>query len=197
MENNFLLTSKGEAQHYKELITERFLGNPRMALLYDKGKPSFRSNVSSLVNYCYTIAERLNGVYVAKNKKSIVLFYEKKRFRKTLGDFFRYLRVARGIPLSNIGGVLRREKLIDKNKMQLDNYLYVWFIAQDAAYTKLDGLIEINTMLSAYAQNIGLPILFETSDKRLLRFYKHAGFDLYKTLEVDHETIYFYSKMNP
>lgn len=193
MENNKRQLSDAEILHYKKLISNRFVENPRMSLLFNKDKKSFKKKVFNLVNYCFQVALNTNGVYVAKNKKTIVLFYEHTKLKKNLSDYLRYLNVVKSIPISNLKNVLHNEKEIKRHKLKLDNYLYVWFIAQEEGYGKLDGLNEINKMLFKLSNERELPILFETSDIRLIRFYKHVGFDVYKKLKRGDETIYFFA----
>lgn len=177
-----------------------------MSLLFNKEKKSFKKNVFNLVDYCYNLALKANGVYVAENKKTIVLYYEKKKLKKSFGDYYRYLKVAKGISIFNLAAVLRSEKEIQNHKIKLDNYIYVWFIAQKEGYGKLDGLQEINQMLFTMSHKTNLPIVFETSDTKLIKYYKHIGYDVYKELERGDETVYFladqdtvaqYRKENP
>ena len=188
--------SKEEQSHYIQLISNRFLNNPRMALLFNKKKQSFSKNVYNAVRYCFQVALKNQGVYIAENKKTIVLFYEHQKLRKTFGDFCRYMKVVKGIPLKNIPKVLQNEKKIKANRLNYNNYIYVWFIAQEEGYRSLEGLNEINKMLFKMSNKSQLPILFETSDTRLLGFYKHVGFDVYRELENEEETIYFFSDKN-
>lgn len=193
MENNNLQLSKAEITHYKRLISKRFLQNPRMSLLFNKNKKSFEKNVSNLVDYCFHLALKANGVYVTKNKQTIVLFYEQNQLKKSFGDYLRYLKVIKGIPISKLKNVMKSEKEVKENKLDLDNFIYVWFIAQDEAYEKIDGLIEINQKLLALSNKKQLPLMFETSDSRLLNFYTRAGFTMYNQLERGKETIYFFA----
>ena len=192
MENKKQL-SREEQLHYIQLISNRFLKNPRMALLFNKNKKSFKKNVFNTVNYCFKVAMYNNGVYVAENNKTIVLFYEHKKLKKRFEDYYRYLKVVRGISLANIKKVLQNEKEVKKHKLKVGNYIYVWFIAQEEGYGSLEGLNEINKMLFKLSATRNMPILFETSDIRLLRFYKHVGFDVYKKLKRENETIYFFA----
>lgn len=185
--------SKAAQTHYIQLISNRFLKNPRMALLFDNSKPKFSRNVFNAVRYCFHIAMKNQGVYIAENKKTIVLFYEHQKLRKTFGDFCRYLKVLQGIPLKNVRKILQNEKRVKANRLPVNNYIYVWFIAQEKGYGRLEGLNEINKMLFKISSTTQLPILFETSDTRLLSFYKHVGFDVYKELTNGKETIYFFS----
>jgi len=169
MENNRLHLSKSERLHYKKLIVKRFIKNPRMSLLFNKEKRSYEKNVFNLVDYCFDVALKSNGVYIAKNKKTIVLFYENNKLKKTFSDYYKYAKVISGIPFSNLKRVLRSEREIKKNKLKLDNYIYVWFIAQEDGYGKVDGLVEINKMLFSLSNTLKLPIIFETSDVKLLK----------------------------
>lgn len=193
MENNRLEFSKADVLHYKELIADRFVDNPRMSLLFDKSRKNFKKNVFNLVDYCFQIALNINGIYIAKNRKTIVLFYQHKKFKRTLADYLRYFRIIRTIPFFNFRKILANENEIKKRKLKLDNYIYVWFIAQERGYGKLDGLNEINKMLLNLSHISQLPILFETSDVRLINFYKHVGFDIYDKFTLSEETIYFFA----
>ncbi|TMM31988.1 hypothetical protein FDT66_00550 [Polaribacter aestuariivivens] len=77
--------------------------------------------------------------------------------------------------------------------MKIDNYIYVWFIAQEKNYGKLDGLIEINKILINYSNKKNLPILLETSNIEVLNLYKRAGFRIYKTKKSNGEILYFFT----
>lgn len=178
--------------YYKNLLARRFLSNPRMGMVFGNRKSSLPRKVANFVNYCFDIASRLDGVFVASNRKTIVLFYEKKKFKKTWKDHMRYLGIALSIPVLKIPKVLKIEREIAQHRIQLDNYLYVWFLAQEEEYSKLDGLVEINKMLAAKAEDLGVPLVFETSDIRLLRFYDQAGYTRYAKLKRGDETTYFF-----
>tara|TARA_B110000908_G_C10199051_1_gene424444 strand:- start:237 stop:851 length:615 start_codon:yes stop_codon:yes gene_type:complete len=182
-----------EKKQYINLITERFLTNPRMSFLFDhqKGKKYYKS-VQKLVEYCFHIALSLNGFYISKNKKTIVLFYEKKEFQRNKQDYLRYFKVLIRIKMRKLFIILGNEKKIKKNRLKIDNYIYVWFIAQEKEYRKLDGLIEINTMLFEYAKKKNIPILLETSNLAVLKLYKRAGFKVYKKQKTEEGTLYFF-----
>jgi|JI6StandDraft_1071083.scaffolds.fasta_scaffold338522_2 hypothetical protein len=195
MENQNLSLSKQEIKFYINLITQRFLSNPRMTMLFNKNSNSFNKNVKNLVQYCFLLAYKNNGIYIAKNKKTIMLFY-KKKLKKNIFDHFRYLKVIIGISTLKLFKILKNEKLTNEAKIKLDNYIYVWFIAQEIGYGKLDGLIEVNNILFEISKNENLPILFETSDKNLLHLYNRAGFVIYNTLSIENQTINFFINKN-
>ena len=193
MDNSSFNIKEEDHFFYKKLITERFLNNPRMSLLFSKEKKDFNKKVFRLINYCFSIAVKQKGVYVSNNKKTIVLFYEQEKFKKSLDDYIRFFNVIKSISFFKLKRVLKNEKEVKEHKLKLNNYIYVWFIAQDKNYKKLDGLVEINKMLFDLARKRKLPILFETSDYRLLNFYKKAGFDIYNQMVREGEIIYFFA----
>lgn len=192
MENNLKL-SKKEKKTYINLITQRFLTNPRMIFLFEKKSPEkYYFKVKKLVEYCFCIALKLNGCYISKNKKTLVLFYEKKKFKQNKYDYYRYLKVLLNIRIKKIFEVLKNEKLIKQKRLNIDNYIYVWFIAQEKNYRKLDGLIEINNLINQISNQKKIPILLETSNKAVLNLYRRAGFEIYTTLKTNRDEIYFF-----
>ena len=193
MENNYFNIKEDDYNFYKKLITERFLNNPRMCLLFDKSKNNFYNKVFNLVNYCFLIAIKQRGVYITNNKKAIVLFYEQEKLKKSLDDYINFFKVIKNIPFFKLINVLKNEKEVNKHKLKAKNYIYVWFIAQDKEYKKIDSLIEINNVLFDLAKNSKLPVIFETSDTRLLHLYKRAGFEIYNKVKIRKQIIYFFT----
>ncbi len=173
------------------LVSERFESNPRIKALFDKKDNCFKDNVRNLISYCFTLAYRLNGVFIASNQKTIIFHYEKKRFNQTIEDLFRYSKVILGIKLSKIYVNMRRERIIKKSRLSFPNYIYVWFLAQEKGYGRLDGLIEIQHFLFSEAIIKNLPILLETSNEDVVKLYQRASFKIYNEMIVDNETIYF------
>lgn len=194
MEMSKLDLSKKEKTYYIDLITERFLDNPRMLFLFNnESEQKYYKCVKKLVEYCFYLALRLDGVYISKNKKTLVLFYEKNKFKQKYSDYIRYVKVLLNIKSRNIIEVLNNEKKIKENRIKLDNYIYVWFIAQEKKYGKLDGLTEVNNMLTNYCKNKNLPILLETSNLNVLNLYKRAGFKVYNVQKIKNNVIYFFA----
>lgn len=189
---NTFKISEQEKEFYINLISERFLSNSRMLFLFDKkNEKKYYYRVRRLVEYCFLLALKLGGLYIAKNKKTIVLFYEKKKFKRNNIDYLRYIRILLSIKIKKILMVLKNEKKINKTKLKIDDYIYVWFIAQEKNYGKIDGLIEINEMLFKHSKKKNLPILLETSNITVLNLYKRAGFVIYNRLKLEENIIYF------
>ncbi len=164
-----------------QLLTRAFLQNPRMQSFVRGGKPTFRK-VRPIMEYAYGIAHRLGGVFWAKNEKTVVLYYQKSRFSQSWSDMLNYLKIVlHCVGLRRVPSLYQRERLIKQMRASDSDYLYVWFLAQDRNYHKIDGLIEVNKHLIQRAKELQLPILIETTDKRNLSIYKRVGFKIYNT----------------
>lgn len=180
------------ANRHIDLIAYRFLDNPRMKLLFDFKSYQYPAYVRYLIRYCYKIAQRLGGVFEASNKKTIMLYYRKSLFHRNLIDFFRYVRVALNIGIKNIPKIAKQEERIKQHRMDLKDYIYVWFLAQEHGYGKLDGLLEVRDHLLLLSHLYNLPILLETTNPDLIKLYSRAGFKQYEVQEIGNEKIYYF-----
>lgn len=166
------------------LLTNAFLNNPRMFSLIGKNAMNFAKKVGMILHYTYTLAKRINGVFFSTNEKTVMLYYRKSDFRHNFQDYRNYLKIALFcVPPSNLLSALRREKKIASLREKKEDYLYVWFLAQEETYDKLDGLREAKIFLLNKAKELNLPILVETTEKRLLILYRRLGFDIYRSWE--------------
>lgn len=179
-------------KRHTDLIVDRFIDNPRMQLIFEKTSYYYPQHVHDLVRYCYRIALRLGGVFESSNRKAITLYYRKSQFHRNIIDLLRYLKVALDIGIRNIPKVLKQEKTIALKRKPLKDYIYVWFLAQDRNYKRLDGLIEIRDHLIRLSKSSQLPILMETTNSALIKFYHRAGFLMYDMHQIGEEQIYFF-----
>lgn len=174
-----------------KIVSERFEANPRVITLFDPKRDNFAQKVQNLINYCYHICKKLDGIYVSSNQKTIIFFYYKKDFRQSYDDYLRYAKMIFGIPCSKLWASIKREKLIKKRRPNLENYIYVWFLAQEKTHRGLGGLIEIQNFLFTKAMEYKLDILLETSNPDLIKLYERAGFKIYHVLIIKGEEIFF------
>lgn len=174
-----------------KIVSTRFESNPRMLSLFDVNSHGFQKNILNLVEYCYHIVQRLGGVFVASNQKTIIFYYLKSSFSQNFSDYFRYLKIVFTISPKNILTNLKRETLIKKTRLDVSDYIYVWFLAQEKGYGKIDGLIEVQQHLFKLSKEKKLPILLETSNEEVLTLYLRASFKVYHILETKGEKIYF------
>lgn len=166
-----------------DLVSTAFLNNPRIKSFVGGDSTSIRK-VKPIIEYAYEIVDRLGGIYYSTNEKTVIFYYQKSQFNKTWKDTFNYLKIIfKSIGLNRILPIYFREQNVKGLRAQDKDYLYVWFLAQDKDYHKLDGLREVNNHLIQKSEALGLPILIETTDKRNLIMYKRVGFKVYNTWE--------------
>jgi hypothetical protein len=164
-----------------DLVSHAFLNNPRIKSFVG-GDSSSIQKVRPIIEYAYDIAHRLDGIYHSSNKKAVIFYYQKSKFTKTWKDRLNYLKVIiKSIGLDRTMPIYFREKKVQDIRAKEEDYIYVWFLAQEANYNKLDGLLELNAHLIEKSQALKLPILIETTDKRNIVMYQRIGFEIYNT----------------
>jgi len=174
-------SAKSEDEKILHLLTETFLDNARMRTLIGENASNFKQKVRTIIEYTYSICKNIDGVFFSSNEKTVMLFYQKSEFKHRLRDYFNYLKIALFcVSPSNLVRAFKRERKITQLREQKDDYLYVWFLAQDKNYSSLDGLREAKHFLMNKVEALQLPILVETTDRRLLIIYKRLGFDIYR-----------------
>lgn len=167
-----------------DLLTQCFLHNLRMFSLIGKNATNFQAKVRIVMNYTFGISKRLNGIFFSSNEKTVMLFYRKKEYKHHFIDYINYLKIILFcVPLTNLFTAFRREQKIKSLRAKEDDYLYVVFLGQEPGYTKLDGLLEAKNFLLKKAAEMKVPILVETTEKKLLIFYRRLGFDIYQSWE--------------
>ncbi len=175
------------------MMTSAFLNNPRMKSFVGSDKTSFEK-VRPVIEYAYEITHRLNGIFYARNQKTVIFYYQKSQFSTTFKDTLNYLKIIiKTIGLARALPIYLREKKVKKLRATDLDYIYVWFLAQDPNYHHLDGLREVNLHLIAKSEELALPILMETSDRRNLVMYKRVGFEVYNSWqdEANNLTIWY------
>ena len=173
------------------IISDRFESNPRIKALFDINDNRYMTNVKNLIDYCYNISKRLNGIFIASNRKTIIFYYLKSEYSQTLGDVWRYAKFVLAIKPQKLWRNLKREQMINRSRLSLPNYIYVWFLAQEKGYGRIDGLIEVQKFLFNKALEKNLPILLETSNEEVVKLYQRASFSIYHEIEMYGEKIYF------
>lgn len=175
----------------KNIIKDVFHDHPRIKKLFNESKDGFKARYSKLIDYSYEIVKLSNGVFVASNEKTVLLFYRTYK-KKSLKSLFLYFRLLLVIKPSLIKGILKEEKIIKANRLKIPDYYYAWYLAQSSDYSKLDGLFEARNFLINKSRENNIPILLETAKEELVKFYIKGGFDLYKTVSNEGIKIYFF-----
>lgn len=145
----------------------------------------------ALMNYAFETCLRWGKVYVSddNNAAALVLLPHLKKF-SLYALYLDLVLVLKGIGLSRVLKVLKREKLI-KQQHPKTPFAYFWFIGVRKEFQGQGlGSKLLSEKIKAHSM---LPIYLETSTLRNLPLYKHMGFSIYKTLDIG-STVYLMKK---
>lgn len=143
-----------------------------------------------IMSYCYHLAKRLQGFYTTSNNSTILLYYQKSAFKKSVSDWMRYLQMAFFvIGPRRILHTYKREAKVNAvrnsltRKFKDKDFIYVWFMAQKDGNPSYKGLLESSNHVKQLSMERNLPIYMETTESRLLKIYERAGFVFYDVME--------------
>lgn len=169
---------KSDRELIIEMVTEAFEQNPR-AMAMIKKKDPVRS-IRLMAEYAYYLIKKFDGIYLSQDKSTVLFYYTKKEYRRTLMDNLKYGQMfLKAIRPSQLIPTLKREKYIEGLRPDYDDFIYVWILASDQGKTSIRGLADINQHLHKLSERLQLPILIETTLAKLLRLYKYVGFEPY------------------
>ncbi|MCP4314221.1 MAG: hypothetical protein GY790_23455 [Bacteroidetes bacterium] len=169
---------KSDRELIIEMVTIAFEQNPR-AMAIVKKKNAARS-VRLMTEYAYQLVEKFDGIYLSKDKSTVLFYYQKSRYRRSLVDYVRYGQMfMKAIRPSQLYPTLKREKFIANLRLPYDDYIYVWILGSDQSRTSIRGLADINQHLYELSERLQIPILIETTLEKLLKFYRYGGFEIY------------------
>ncbi len=160
------------------MVTAAFEQNPRAMAMIKKKDP--KRSVRLMTEYAYHIVDKMDGIYLSADKSTVLFYYLKSRYKRTLNDYVKYgLMFMKAIRLSQLFPSLKREKYIASLRKPHADYIYVWVLGSDQSRTSIRGLADINEHLHKLSEDLQLPILIETTIERILRLYHYVGFEDY------------------
>jgi len=161
-----------------EMVTEAFEQNPRAMAMLKKKNP--KRSIRLMAEYAYYLIRKFDGIYLSKDKSTVLFYYTKKEYHRTFVDYLKYGQMfMKAIRPSQLLPTLKREKYIAGLRPDYDDFIYVWILASDQSKTSIRGLADINEHLYEVSERLQLPILIETTIAKLLRLYKYVGFEPY------------------
>lgn len=165
-------------------ITEAFFKNQRLRSMV-KGGENVYNGINALVTYCYALVKNHGGLFCSEDLKTYMLYYRKGTFRKGLLDWVNYICLAvKVIGIKNLPAIFLREKKvksirdIEASKHGEEDYLYIWFLAQQGK-EDLKDLLSARRHILNKAKEEGLSIYLECTCLRLKRIYSRFGFEFY------------------
>ena len=161
-----------------EMVAEAFESNPRAQAMMKKKDPA--RSVRLMTEYAYDLMESMDGIYLSDDNSTVLFWYIKSKYRRSLADYLRYGRLFfRAIRISQVIPTLRREKLIASLRPDYSDYIYVWVLGSEQGSTSVKGLAEINSFLNRKSEELQIPVLIETTVEKMLKLYNYVGFDTY------------------
>jgi len=161
-----------------EMVSTAFEQNPRAMAMVKKKNPA--RSVRLMTEYAYQLVEKFDGIYLSEDKSTVLFYYQKSRYRRTLVDYLKYGQMfMKAIRPSQLFPTLKREKYIASLRPGYDDYIYVWILGSDQSRTSIRGLADIRDHLFQLSERLQMPILIETTIEKLLKLYNYVGFDVY------------------
>jgi len=160
------------------IVTHAFEQNPRAQAIMKQQNPS--RSVRHMTEYAYELVDKFNGIYLSEDKTTVLFYYLKSQYKRTLVDYLRYGSMfLKAIKSSQLFPTLKREKYIASLRPPYEDYIYVWVLASDPNTTSIRGLADIRDHLFGLSEKLQLPILIETTVEKVLKLYRYVGFEEY------------------
>ena len=160
------------------IVTNAFEENPRVQAMIKRKNPT--RGVRLMTEYAYNLVEKFDGIYLSKDKTTILFYYRNSQYRRGLVDYLKYGKMfLKAIKPSQLFPTLKREKYIKSLRRDYEDYIYVWILGSDPETTSIRGLVDIRDHLFGLSKKLNLPILIETTIEKVLKLYEYVGFDIY------------------
>jgi hypothetical protein len=164
------------------IVSRAFEQNPRAMAMMKKKNPA--RSVRLMTEYAYRLVEKFNGIYLSKDKTTVLFYYRKSQYNRTLIDYLRYGKMfMQAIRPSQLFPTLKREKYIASQRPGYKDYIYVWVLGSVPNNKSLNGLADIRDHLFGLSEKLQLPILIETTVDKVRKLYHYVGFEEYHKWE--------------
>lgn len=164
------------------ILTAAFEQNPRFQAVIKKTNPT--RSVRHMTEYAYHLIDRLDGIYLSEDKTTVLFYYIKRQYNRSLRDYLRYARMfLQAIRPSQYLPAIRREKQVARLRKDYDDYIYVWVLGSVPNNKSLRGLADIRDHLFGLSEKLQLPILIETTVEKVRKLYHYVGFEEYHKWE--------------
>jgi hypothetical protein len=181
------------------IVTRAFEQNPRAVAMMKKKNPA--RSVRLMTEYAYQLVDKFDGIYLSKDKTTVLFYYKKSQYKRGFVDYIRYGKMfIRAIRPSQLFPTLKREKYIVSLRPDYKDYIYVWVLGSVPDNKSLKGLSDIRDHLFGMSEKLQLPILIETTVEKVRKLYRYVGFEEYHKWEDSEAgiTVWFLErKVNP
>jgi hypothetical protein len=164
------------------IVTRAFEQNPRVQTMIKKKNPS--RSVRLMTEYAYDLVDQFDGIYLSKDKTTVLFYYKKSQYKRGFIDYIRYGKMfMKAIRPSQFFPTVKREKFITDLRPDYEDYIYVWVLASVPDNKSLKGLADIRDHLFGLSEKLQLPILIETTVEKVRKLYRYVGFEEYHKWE--------------
>ena len=164
------------------IVSNAFEQNPRVMSMVKKKDPS--RNVRLMTEYAYELVEKFNGIYLSKDKTTVLFYYLESQYKRSFIDYLKYGKMfMKAIRPSQLMPTLKREKHIKSLRLDYEDFIYVWILGSDPNKTSIRGLADIRNHLFGLSEKLQLPILIETTVEKVRKLYHYVGFEEYHKWE--------------
>ena len=181
------------------IVTRAFEQNPRAVAMMKKKNPA--RSVRLMTEYAYQLVDKFDGIYLSKDKTTVLFYYKKSQYKRGLIDYIRYGKMfMQAIRPSQLFPTLKREKYIVSLRPDYKDYIYVWVLGSVPDNKSLKGLSDIRDHLFGMSEKLQLPILIETTVEKVRKLYRYVGFEEYHKWEDSEAGInvwFLERKLNP
>lgn len=166
-----------------EILSESFYENPSVHYVV-KNDHKVNLRIKALMEYAYDMCFKFGKVILSDDKNSCALLMWSAK-KKTVVPWDIKLAL-KAIGLARVPKVLKRESMIKKHHPETP-FLYLWFIGVDPAHQKQGlGPALLNQVIDI-SRDENTPIYLETSVPENIPWYKKHGFEVYKSINLDHK----------
>lgn len=160
------------------IIERAFIENPRLVTMAKKGK--LEKSVRGMTKYAYYLVSKFNGIYLSKDKTTVLFYYLKSQYKMNLWDYLKYMWMfLTCIKISQFIPTIIRERKIESMRPDIPDYIYVWILGSVPGNKSLQGLADIRDHLWDMSKELNLPILIETTIDKVIKLYRYVGFEVY------------------
>jgi len=181
------------------IVTRAFEQNPRAVAMMKKRNPA--RSVRLMTEYAYQLVDKFDGIYLSKDKTTVLFYYKKSQYKRGFIDYLKYGKMfMQAIRPSQLFPTLKREKYIASLRPDYKDYIYVWVLGSVPDNKSLKGLADIRDHLFGMSEKLQLPILIETTVEKLRKLYRYVGFEEYHKWEDSEAGInvwFLERKLNP
>ena len=181
------------------IVSNAFEQNPRVMSMVKQKDPS--RNVRLMTEYAYQLVEKFNGIYLSKDKTTVLFYYLESQYKRSFIDYLKYGKMfMKAIRPSQLMPTLKREKHIKSLRLDYEDFIYVWILGSDPNKTSIRGLADIRNHLFGLSEKLQLPILIETTVEKVRKLYYYVGFEEYHKWEDTEAGInvwFLERKLNP